>query len=127
VFRQYAHNAPRWCKRLLLNAIDRLLAEPLLRHDGPSSVFATVLEQPAEARRIVHLLHAIPERRGADFDVIEDVIPLYGLTVSLRADAPVGRVALVPDDTPLPFHVVDGRIIVTVPCVRGHQALTFEA
>ncbi len=127
VFRQYAHNAPRWCKRLLLNAIDRLLAEPLLRHDGPSSVFATVLEQPAEARRIVHLLHAIPERRGADFDVIEDVIPLYGLTVSLRADAPVGRVALVPDDAPLPFHVVDGRIIVTVPCVRGHQALTFEA
>lgn len=128
IFRQYARNAPRWCKRLLLNAVDRLLAEPLLRHDGPSSVFATVLEQPAGARRVVHLLHAIPERRGSEFDVIEDVIPLHQLTVSLRADAPVRRVVLVPDDAPLPFRTTDdGRIVVTVPIVRGHQALAIEA
>jgi hypothetical protein len=47
-------------------------------------VIATLNEQPAENRRIVHLLHYVPEHRGKDFDVLEDVIPLYNLPVSVQ-------------------------------------------
>ena len=84
IFRQYNQNAPRWCKQLLLNALDMLLPDPLLRHDGPSGLLTSVNEQPAENRWVVHLLHYVPERRGQDFDVIEDVLPLYDVPVSLR-------------------------------------------
>lgn len=126
IFGQYAQNAPRWCKRLLLNAIDLLLPEPLLRHDGPSSVFATVMEQPDESRWVAHLLHYIPERRGADFDVIEDVIPLYNLSVSLRAPAGVRRVVTAPEGIELPFATAHGRVTFTLPRLNGHQMVALE-
>ena len=38
VFSQYDANAPRWCKTLVANALALLLPEPLVRHDGPSSL-----------------------------------------------------------------------------------------
>ena len=30
-------------------------------------------------------MHYIPERRGEDFDVIEDAIPLYDVKLSVKA------------------------------------------
>ncbi len=103
IFSQYNQNAPLWCKKLVLNALDLLLPEPLVRHDGPSSIFATLNEQAAENRQVLHLLHYIPERRGLDFDVIEDVIPLYDVAVSLRVEQPVAGVLLVPQGEAVDF------------------------
>ena len=77
IFRQYDQNAPLWCKRLLLNAITLLLGDQLVRHDGPSTLQINIGSQKEQGRWVVHLLHYIPERRGAEFDVIEDVIPLH--------------------------------------------------
>ena len=64
VFTQYDTNAPRWCKTLVANALALLLPEPLVTHDGPSTLRVSVTEQPDERRWVVHLLHYIPERRG---------------------------------------------------------------
>ena len=126
IFSQYAQNAPRWCKQLFLNAVALLLPSPLLRHDGPSSVFATLLEQPAEQRWVVHLLHYIPERRGADFDVIEEAIPLHDLEVSVRAPLGVRRVVTAPEGAELPFSSVGERITFTLPRLNGHQIVALE-
>ena len=121
IFRQYNQNAPRWCKLLLLNALDLLLPDPALRHQGPSSLVATVNEQSAESRWVVHLLNYIPERRGQEFDVIEDVLPLYDVAVSLRSPGPVTGVRSVPEGDPLPFKEVDGRLNFILPKLEGHQ------
>jgi hypothetical protein len=126
IFGQYAQNAPRWCKRLFLNAVELLLPEPLLHHDGPSSLFATLLEQPTERRWVVHMLHYIPERRGADFDVIEEAIPLHDVTVSVRAPEDVRRVVTAPEGAELPFQHVDRRITFTLPRLNGHQMIALE-
>jgi hypothetical protein len=126
VFSQYAQNAPRWCKQLLLNAVALLLPEPLLRHGGPSSVFATLLEQPEERRTVAHLLHYIPERRGADFDVIEEAIPLHDLEVSVRAPEGVRRVVTAPEGAELPFRSAGGRVTFTLPRLHGHQIVALE-
>ena len=64
IFTQYHENAPLWCKTLILNALDLLLPEPLLRHNGPSTLQATINDQPGRQRWVAHLLHYIPERRG---------------------------------------------------------------
>lgn len=121
VFRQYGQNAPRWVKQLVLNAIDILLPDPVLRVDGPSTILSTVNDQRAQGRRIVHLLHYVPERRGADFDVIEDVIPVYDVGVSLRAEAEPKAVRCVPDGEDVAFTYRDGRVTFTVGKVEGHQ------
>ena len=123
IFGLYHARAPRWCKRLLLNAIDTLLPERLLRHDGPSTVMATVNEQAAERRWVVHLLHYIPERRGADFDVIEDVIPVYDVKLSVKVPGKVRDVVLVPEQSPLKFKQKDDRIEFTVKELVGHQMI----
>jgi len=126
VFAQYQANAPRWCKQLVKNALDRLLPDPVLRVDGPSTLLATLNEQEAENRRIVHLLHYIPERRGTAFDVCEDVIPLRDVTVSVQAPRPVKRVVCVPQGRELERRVAEGRVAFTVPEVNGHCMIAVE-
>ncbi|HXF63801.1 MAG TPA: beta-galactosidase, partial [Caldilineaceae bacterium] len=121
IFKQYNQNAPRWCKQLLLNALDLLLPDPLVRHGGPSTLLTTLNEQAAQQRWVLHLLHYIPERRGMDFDVIEDVIPLYDLPLSVRVDRPVQRVKTAPQGAELPFSVKEGRVEFTLPRLDGHQ------
>ena len=124
IFAQYQENAPRWVKVLLHDAIQRLLPQPLLRHDGPSTVTTSVMRQTG--RTVVHLLHYIPERRGRQFDVIEDVIPLYDVAISLRADRAYARAVAQPSGVALAVQEQDGRLVVTVPVINGHQMIVFE-
>ena len=118
VFTQYHTNAPRWVKQLVADAIARLLPTPLLRHQGPSTITSSVMRQAQ--RTIVHLLHYIPERRGLDFDVIEDVIPLYNVQIAIRADKPIGQMYLAPRMDPLQYTHHDGYYHVTIPVIDGH-------
>lgn len=126
VFTQYDTNAPRWCKTLVGNALAMLLPEPLVRHDGPSSLRVGLTEQPAEHRWILHLLHYIPERRGRLFDTIEDVIPLHDLSVSVRVPGGVRSVTREPGGEPLPYAARDGRVDVRIDRMDGHALLAFE-
>ena len=127
LFRQYHRNAPRWCKQLFLNALDLLLPDPLLRHSGPSSLVTAINRQAVENRWVLHLLHYIPERRGQDFDVIEDVIPLYNVEVNLRLPGPVSTVRCVPDGETLDFATEGGRANFEVPAIAGHQMVEIAA
>jgi hypothetical protein len=129
IFTQYQKNAPRWCKQLVLNAVDLLLPEPLVRTNAPSTALVTLNEQLEEGRWVLHLLHYIPERRGADFDIIEDVIPIFDVQVSLRVPRPARSVMCVPAGESIPFREKDGRLEFVVPRVDGHQmvAVQFDA
>ena len=108
---------------MVLNAIGMLLPKPLLRVQGPSSLVTTVTEQKSGQRNIIHLLHYIPERRGKDFDVIEDVFPVHNLKISLRADHNVKSVRTVPENESLMFNKRDGRIEFELPRLEGHQMI----
>ncbi|MFZ1771611.1 MAG: beta-galactosidase trimerization domain-containing protein [Caldilinea sp.] len=121
IFTTYQKVAPLWCKRLLLNALDLLLPEPLVRHEGPSTLLVALNEQPAQQRQILHLLHYIPERRGELFDVIEDVIPLYDVAVSVRVAGAPQSVVVVPQGEALPFEMHGGRVEFVVSAIHGHQ------
>ncbi len=103
-----------------------LLPEPLISHNGPSTLLVTLNEQVKENRMILHLLHYIPERRSQDIDIIEDVIPLYNLKVSLRLPKSVKSISCVPQNENLKFDVVNNRIEFTVPSVNGHQMVELQ-
>ena len=128
VFSQYQQNGPRWCKTLFLNALEMLLPEPLVRHSGPTTVRVTLNDQPDQGRWVMHVLHYIPERRCTDFDIIEDVLPLYDLKFSVRAPAEVLDVARVPEQETLEHRRVGGRVEFVLPKLVGHQmvALRFD-
>jgi len=126
IFTTYQKVAPLWCKRLLLNALDLLLPEPLVRHQGPSTLLLTLNEQPAQQRQVLHLLHYIPERRGEFFDVIEDVIPLYNVKISVRVPKAVTSVTAVPQVAAIPFAMHEDRVEFVVPTLHGHQMIAIN-
>jgi len=121
IFTQYQTKAPRWCRQLFLNALDRLLPDPLLRMEAPTAAIATLTRQDDHGRWILHLLHYVPERRGEAFDIVEDVVPLYGVPISVKVEAPVESVRCVPQGEALTFDVAGGRLQFTLPRVMGHQ------
>jgi hypothetical protein len=121
MFEIYQKWAPRWCKQLVVAALDTLLDARLVQHNGPSTLLVTLTEQPG--RYNVHLLHYIPERRCEKIDIIEDVIPLYDLELSVRLPGPVRSVCLVPQRKHLSFHTEAERVVFTVPKIEGHQMI----
>jgi hypothetical protein len=107
-----------------------LLPEPLVRHDGPTTMRVAVNAQVPDSkgpdRWVVHLLHYIPERRSQDIDVIEDVIPLYDVKVSMRTGKGVSRVACVPEGDALHFEQKGDRVEFIVPKIEGHQMVVLD-
>ena len=128
IFSQYNDNAPRWCKQLVLNAINLLFPNPLVKHDGPSTLQVTLTQQASQGRWILHLLHFIPERRSEALDVIEDVISLFKLKVGVKAPGTVREVTEVPEETPLAFRTEGLYTVFEVDRIDGHAmvSLTFD-
>lgn len=126
IFSQYRQQAPRWVKTLFLNALQVFLPDPLLKIDAPSTTLAALNVQPQHQRKVLHLLHYIPERRGLEFDTIEDVIPLFQVRVAVRADQPVRSVRLAPQGDALHFEISNGYAQFVVPEVRGHQMVVLQ-
>ena len=78
------------------------------------------------ARTVVHLLHYVPERRGLEFDTIEDVIPLHNVALSVRTQQRPNRIYLAPSGENLAFTHSGGYAACTVPRVVGHQMVVLE-
>lgn len=116
LFTQYRLNAPRWCKQLVRNAIEQLLGNLLVEHNGPSTMTVSLLDQPEQHRVCAHLLSYIPVRKSATIDLIEERTKLCDVTLQLNLPYAITSARLVPDGVPL--SVVDGRI--TVPEIDGY-------
>ena len=116
LFAQYRDNAPGWVKALVRNALDELLPERLVRHDGPSTVCVSLLDQPALNRTCAHVLTYVPVRKSATIDIIEERTVVNDLTLTLNIPRAFTRARLVPEGVELP--VKDGRV--TLPRVDGY-------
>ena len=116
VFSQYRDNAPCWCKRLMANAIDLLLPDRLVRHDGPSTLTVSLLHQEDKQRVCVHLLSYVPVRKSSTIDIIEERTKLCKVTLNLNLPVAARTARLVPDD--LKLEIKDGQVC--VPEVDGY-------
>jgi hypothetical protein len=124
VFTQYQHNAPPWYKKLIRNALNCLLPNPLTRHSGPSTVITSLMEQKKKNRWILHMLHYIPEKKSDTLEIIEDVIPLYNTKLTMTVSNQVASVTCVPEDKELDFHVEGDQLSFIVPLIQGHQMIS---
>jgi hypothetical protein len=126
MFTQYYQFAPRWCKKLVCNAINLLMPQRAVASNAPSTALITLNEQPYKNRLVLHVLHYIPERRGVELDVIEDIIDLHDIMMSVRAEKKVSAVNAVPQGEKLTFSQQAGRIEFTIPRVHGHQMVEIQ-
>lgn len=125
IFTQYANNAPRWCKQLFLNALDLVLEQPLIKHNGPSTMLVSLNKQNKENRYVLHTLHYIPERRSK-MDTIEDVIPLYNIEVSINVPEKISSVEMAPQHEVLNFNYSEGRVKFIIPKINGHEMIALK-
>lgn len=127
VFRDYAVKGSLILKRMVCYALDRLLeGRKSLSASLPAQGVMTLTRQVDESRHIAHLLYASPVRRGNDIEVIEDVLPLYNISLQFRLKEPVRRVYLAPQMEELPFEKNGDVISVTVPEVNLHQMVVAQ-
>lgn len=126
IFEIYNKKGPKWIKSILSDALEILLKDKMVSHNGPSTLFMAMNEQPQENRYILHMLHYIPERRSTDFDTIEDVIPLYKTKITLKLDKQIKNISLVPQSTPVKFNQKNNKISFIVDKIEGHCMLSIE-
>ncbi len=124
IFSAFATHGNYPYRLLVRNILDRLLPEPLLKVDAPTTLEANVMRQGK--RTIVHLLHYAPERRTKDLDIVEDIVPIYDIPVSLKLGTKPRKVYLAPSQNELQFSIANGRVDVVLPELRGHEMIVFE-
>ncbi len=103
------------------DVLETLIPQPLIKHDGPSTMTVTVNEQKEKGRYIIHILHYIPNKIADEILTIEDVIPLYDIKLSVCLPHAVNGVTLVPDKEQLDYEIFqNNEISFTVPKISGH-------
>ena len=127
VFRDYAATGILIDKRMVQLALSLLLTQNKTAETSlPAQGVLTLMEQPAHARYVCHLLYASPVRRGNGVEIIEDIIPLHNVALTLRLPRPVRRAYLAPQMTELPMEQNGQTVTLTVPTVDCHQMVVLE-
>ena len=127
IFSDYAEIGMLINKKAVYLALDTLLdGIKTVETDLPAQGVMTLMDQTAERRYVCHLLYAAPTKRGKNVEVIEDIIPLYNVSLTLRPDKEITRVYLAPTGEVLPYVVGDGEIKLTVPKIDCHQMVVFD-
>ncbi|MBM4018315.1 MAG: beta-galactosidase [Planctomycetes bacterium] len=124
VFAAHARHGNYPYRMLVRNCLRRLLPQPVLRLAAPTGAEAQVMRQPG--RTIVHILYYSPERRAADLDLVEDIIPIFEVGLSVAIPKPPRQAYLAPHRMPLPFTYAGGRAEAVIPRVCGHEMVVFE-
>lgn len=126
IFTLYSSLHPKWCRVFFKDALDMLLPDPLLRHNGPTTLVSTLNAQKDQHRYVLHAFHYIPEKRGTQMYTIEDIIPLYNTEYSLCLEHAPKNITLVPENEKIDFKTIGKRIVFTIPKIEGHNMVAIE-
>ena len=133
IYRSYGAVA---VQAFVLNALRRFMGDevPVKLEGMPTTGRVTLMRQQSENRDVLHLLYANTVNRGGggvpvpgetwpgrSIEVIEELTPIGPVRASVRAEAPVKSVKLVPAGTELSFEQKGGRVVFTVPEFTCHQ------
>ncbi len=117
IFGQYRSNAPAWCKQFISNAIDLLLPSRLIRHNGPSTMTVSLLDQQQHNRVNVHILSYIPVRKSVTIDIIEERTKVCQVVLDLNLPYEIKSARLIPQNREL--RIENGKVM--IPEVDGYS------
>ena len=122
VFTIYQEKHPRWCKAFVGDVLESMIATPILKHTGPSTMVAALNEQKEQKRYILHALHYIPNKIAEELLTIEDKIVLYDIKFTINVPCQIKSVRMVPEKQEIPFQMnEEGCVEFTIPCIDGHS------
>jgi len=104
------------------NAIDHLLPNRMVRHNGPSTVSVNLLQLPAKNKVAVHLLSYIPVRRSEELDIIEERTVVRDVAMTFHLGRKIKNARIVPDGKSL---AMNGDSLV-VPEINGYAIVELE-
>jgi hypothetical protein len=123
--RIYREHGARQHRQYLLNALRLIYGGPILDVQMPSCGRVSLVHQPQHGRYVAHLMYAPALQRGRCL-VLEDMPPLYGVTVALLVPERVQSAHLPLNGGTLSLEQDGNRVRVTVPEVAGHQIVEFR-
>ncbi|QJD85469.1 alpha-amylase family protein [Cohnella herbarum] len=127
VFEDYAVKGSLAHKESVLYALNRLLPNKTLTTNLPAQGIVTLQDQQSEGRIVNHLLYASPVKRGEDVEIIEDILPVYDVSVSLLLKGRKAKhVYLAPQMSPIAFEQSGDRIEYVVPRLECHQMVVID-
>lgn len=133
IFEDYATVGEFHVKELILHMISELIGnERSITTNLPDRGVASYTYQEAENRYVAHLLFAHTTKRGKDIEIIEDIIPLYGIKLTAATPAAPKRVVRIDctgeklTETELEFTYENGIASVNVDKVDLHAMVVFE-
>ncbi len=140
VFQLYAAYGVVALKHYISNAIMKFIRAELPIHTNlPSQGRATLLQQKADNRYVLHLLYANTILRGSamhmsggnvrnstQVEVVEELNPYYDVTASVKVPEKVKKVTLEPQGTEIPFEAKDGRFHIAFDKLVCHQMVVFH-
>jgi hypothetical protein len=124
VLRACATHGNLVCRELVAAALEELLPDRALRITGPRYVEAVVNERADDT--VVHLLSFLPQKRTPTLEMVEETIPAYDVSISLRVPRKVRAVHLQPVNQPLEFSQENGRCHFTIARFDGHTMAVVE-
>ena len=136
IFTQYRQLGQMLYRDLVKDALQILLPAPIVEADLPSTARVSLMEQADKNRAILHLLFAVPVKRGADRsvwatgewgpEVIDELFPLFNVSCKVRLKQPVKSVKLVPSDQDLEFQIEGDEVSFVVPELLCHQMVELD-
>jgi hypothetical protein len=127
IFSDYATKGSLALKETFIYALNRLLGEAkTLRTSIPAQGVVTLMKQESENRYVNHLLYACPVKRGDGIEVIEDILPVYGVKVEVKVPEKVKKAYLAPEMEEIAFVQKDGKVSYTVEKLQCHAMVVLE-
>lgn len=124
LFTAFASHGNYPYRLLLREVLNRLLPDPILTANGPTGLETSVAKQGS--RTLVHLLFYPSERRTPTLDIIEDVLPIYGIDVTLKLSHKPKCISSALSGDTIDFGYADGRATFTVPEICGYQLIVIN-
>lgn len=84
------------------------------------------MNQTEEHRLVNHILYASPVHRGNGIEVIEDIIPIFGVNVSVKTGHEPKRVYLAPEMRDIPYTYENGRVSYTIEKLDCHAMAVID-
>jgi len=134
IFTSYRQYGQPLYRDLVFDVITDLIEESSTRFEGlPSSGRTSLTRQAEYSRYVLHLLYATPVKRGDDtgysggekagVEIIEDIVPLYGVKCVLKIEEAIQSVRMVPDGAKLECSQAGGNVSFVVPKMECHQMI----
>lgn len=120
VFYEYYMHGSIYTKEIVRKAIETLLGDDATVRTNLQAQGVITLTENGDSQ-IVHTMYASPVRRGDKIEIIEDIIPIYNTSVSVKTDKAPKSVTLVPENIALDFDYTNGKVNFTVPKIDCWQ------